>query len=202
MAEMKKDNGGKGTQPKGGSDKPKTAEEKQKIAEEQLKNTVTGKVTGKSLEQQAKEARGEAGDEGKDREKEMLEYKSGEDKQAEKLLEEAFPERKAVDIRLEGRRKFIEKFPEADPNKPSGGFRVEVADDLKGEKLYKGKLTLQSVHEETHERIAFPIVIEGPARGEGYLFYCMKQAHPHAMREHFEIDAENVTDPLLRTRYE
>ena len=95
-------------------------------ASEQEKNAIVGKE--KTLQQQIKEARGEG--EGGEKEKEMLEYEDGADKEAEKLLEEAFPERKAIDIRLESRRKFNEKFG-IDPNAPGTGLIVKISDKFK-----------------------------------------------------------------------
>jgi hypothetical protein len=176
-----------------------TASDYAKAREEQEKNAIVGEETGKTLQQQADEARGE-GDQG-DKAKEMAEYTDGADKEAEKILEEAFPERKATNIRVEANQKFNEKFG-IDPNAPSSRYKVEISD--KGGKLYKGHLTLQSVHADTLEKIAFVVIDDpgSPAHGEEYLFHIMKSAHPQAMREHFEIDAENKTDPLLRSRYE
>jgi len=169
-----------------------------KARQQQVENTIEGKDTGKTITQQTKEARGEEGEEGGKKNKAMLEYSDGADKEAEKILEEAYPERKAIDLRVESRRKFNEKFG-IDPNRGNRIIKTEIAD--KQGKLYKGRLTLHSVHGETYEKLSFP-VNEDVARGEDYLFYVMKNAHPHAMREHFEIDAENESDPNLRSRYE
>jgi len=163
------------------------------------KNIVEGKDTGKTILQQTKEARGEEGEEGDKKNKAMRDYSDGADKEAERILEEAYPERKAIDLRVEARRKFNEKFG-IDP-KGDRIIKVEVSDKMKGDKLYKGRLTLHSVHGETHEKLSFPCH-EDVARGEDYLWYVMKNAHPHAVREHFEIDAENKSDPNLRSRYE
>lgn len=171
-----------------------------KARQAQAENTIVGKDTGKTITEQTKEARGEAGEEGEKKLKAVRDYSDSADKEAEKILEEAYPERKAIDLRVESRRKFNEKFG-IDPNRPESVFKVEISDKLKGEKLYKGRLTLHSVHGETHEKLSFPIH-EDVARGEEYLWYVMKNSHPHAMREYFEIDAENKTDPNLRSRYE
>ena len=67
--------------------------------------------------------------------------------------------------------------------------------------MYKGRLTLRSVHGETGEEIAFPCNIEGYPRGEEYLWQYLKVAHPLALRENFEIDAENKTEPMSRSRF-
>ncbi len=170
-----------------------------KALQMQVENTIEGKDTGKTITQQTKEARGEEGEEGDKKDKAMRDYSDGADKEAEKILEEAYPERKAIDLRVEARRKFNEKFG-IDPNKSDRIIKTEISDKVKG-KLYKGRLTLHSVHGETHEKLSFPCH-EYAARGEDYLWYVMKGAHPHAMREHFEIDAENTSDPNLRSRYE
>jgi hypothetical protein len=171
-----------------------------KARQDQEANAIVGKDTGKTIQQQTKEARGEEGEEGDKKNKAIRDYSDGADKEAEKILEEAYPERKAIDLRVESRRKFNEKFG-IDPNRADRILKVEISDKVKGEKLYKGRLTLHSVHGETHEKLSFPCH-EDVARGEDYLFYVMKNAHPHAMREHFEIDAENTSDPNLRSRYE
>lgn len=187
------DNGGE-TRHAGGGETD--AAKQLKARQEQEKNVVVGEE--KTLEQQIKEARGE--EEGGDKDKAMRDYSDGADKEAEKALEEAFPERKAIDLRVEARRKFNEKFG-IDPNKPDDRFKVEISDKVKDKKLYKGRLTLQSVHGETHERLAF-VTNEDVARGEDYLWYVMKRAHPHAIREFFEVDPENKTEPQYRSRYE
>jgi hypothetical protein len=171
-----------------------------KARQEKEANTIVGKDTGKTIQQQTKEARGEEGDEGDKKNKAMRDYSDGADKEAEKILEEAYPERKAIDLRVEARRKFNEKFG-IDPNRADRIIKVELSDDMKGDKLYKGRLTLHSVHGETHEKLSFPVNEDAP-RGEDYLWYVMKNAHPHAVREHFEIDAENKSDPNLRSRFE
>jgi hypothetical protein len=189
-------------------DEPKRAEREEdsgaakqlKARQEKEQNTIVGKDTGKTIEQQTKEARGEEGDEGDKKNKAIRDYSDGADKEAEKILEEAFPERKAIDLRVEARRKFNEKFG-IDPNRADRIIKVELSDEMKGEKLYKGRLTLHSVHGETHEKLSFPVNEDAP-RGEDYLWYVMKNAHPHAVREYFEIDAENKTDPNLRSRWE
>lgn len=170
-----------------------------KAEADEQKNVVHGKMEAKDVDEQARKARGQEDEDGEGDSKAMRNYSDGRDKQAEKILEEADPYRKAVDLRLESRRDFNEKFG-IDPNAPGSRFKVEKA-DVK-EKLYIGKLTLQSVHGETHEKISFNCEINGYPRGEEYLWYVMKNAHPHAMREHFEIDASNTTDPLLRSRFE
>ena len=141
--------------------------------QEQEENVVVGKE--KDFEQQRKEARGE--EEGSDKEKAMRDYSDGADKEAEKALEEAFPERKAVDLRVEARRKFNEKFG-IDPNRPDARYKTEIADELKGEKLYKGRLTLLSVHGETHERLSWVIQVDGPARGEEYSVVLHEECSP------------------------
>ncbi len=164
------------------------------------KNVVHGKMEAKDVNEQAQKARGEKDDSG-EQSKAMRNYSDSRDKQAEKLLEEAFPERKAVDLRVESRQEFYEKFG-IDPNKPESRFKVEKAEGFKNEKQYIGKLTLHSVHGETHEKISFNTEIFNYPRGEDYLWYVMKNAHPHAIREEFTIDAENKTDPLLRSRFE
>jgi hypothetical protein len=171
-----------------------------KARQEKEENTIVGKDTGKTIQQQTKEARGEEGEEGDKKNKAMRDYSDGADKEAEKILEEAHPERKAIDLRVEARRKFNEKFG-IDPNRADRIIKVELSDDMKGDKLYKGRLTLHSVHGETHEKLSFPVNEDAP-RGEDYLWYVMKNAHPHAVREHFEIDVENKTDPNLRSRFE
>jgi hypothetical protein len=171
-----------------------------KARQEKEENTIVGKDTGKTIQQQTKEARGEEGEEGDKKNKAMRDYSDGADKEAEKILEEAYPERKAIDLRVEARRKFNEKFG-IDPNRGDRILKVELSDKMKGDKLYKGRLTLHSVHGETHEKLSFPVNEDAP-RGEDYLWYVMKNAHPHAVREHFEIDAENKSDPNLRSRFE
>jgi hypothetical protein len=160
------------------------------------KEIVVGKDPGITVDEQAKKARGED----EEKLKKADEATFGNDKEAEKLFEEAFPERKAINLRVEGNLERNEKLG-INRNLPASKFKVELSDEMKGEKLYQGRLTLQSVHGETHEKISFPVV-EDVARGEDYLWYVMKNAHPHAIREHFEIDAENTSDPNLRTRYE
>jgi hypothetical protein len=182
------------------ADEDSGAAKQLKARQEKEENTIVGKDTGKTIQQQTQEARGEEGEEGDKKNKAMRDYSDGADKEAEKILEEAFPERKAIDLRVEARRKFNEKFG-IDPNRPEAIFKVELSDKMKGEKLYKGRLTLHSVHGETHEKLSFAIEEFAP-RGEDYLFYRMKVAHPHALREHFEIDAENKSDPNLRSRFE
>jgi hypothetical protein len=182
------------------SERGEDANKQAKARQEKEEATIVGKDTGKTIAQQTKEARGEEGEEGDQKNKAMQDYSDGADKEAEKILEEAFPERKAIDLRVESRRKFNEKFG-IDPNRADRIIKVELSDKMKGDKLYKGRLTLHSVHGETHESLSFPCT-EEIARGEDYLWYVMKNAHPHAVREHFEIDAENKTDPNLRSRYE
>ena len=167
-------------------------------ADDEQKNVVHGAAKPPDVLEQAKKARGQDDEDG-DQAKAMRNYSDSADKEAEKILEEAFPERKAIDLRFESRRKFNEKFG-IDPNRPASQFKVEKG-DVK-EKMYDGNVTLHSVHGETHEKVSFPFEIRGYPRGEEYLWYVMKQAHPHAMREHFEIDEKNETDPMLRSRFE
>jgi hypothetical protein len=177
-----------------------TKKEDSKNGNDTEKNVVHGKMEAKDVNEQARKARGEEDDSG-DKVKAMRNYSDGRDKQAEKMLEEAFPERKAIDLRVESRQEFNEKFG-IDPNKPDARFKVEKGEGFQGEKQYIGKLTLHSVHGETHEKLSFNCEIYNYPRGEEYLWYVMKNAHPHAIREEFTIDAENKTDPLLRSRFE
>ena len=158
-------------------------------------NVVRGNTRGLTIDQQTKEARGET-DEKEDKEK--AEGKAdGRDKEAEKLLEEAFPERKAINLRVEARREHAKKAG-FDINRPASKFKVEKVG--KG-KQYVGMVTCESVHGETQERISARIELPTP-RGEDYVFYAFQQHHPHATREDFKIDPENKIDPNLRSRYE
>jgi hypothetical protein len=181
-------------------DEQTSASKQLKARQEQEENTIVGENTGKTIQQQTEEARGEAGQDDNEKSKAIRDYSDGADKEAEKILEEAYPERKAINLRVESRRKFNEKFG-IDPNRGNRIIKVEISEEMKGEKLYRGKLTLHSVHGETHEKLSFPCE-EFASRGEDYLWYVMKNAHPHAMREHFKIDSENTSDPNLRSRYE
>ena len=175
-------------------EKPERAEKEDEGADEE-KNVVRGDTHGKTIEQQTKEARGE-GDEKEDKKK--LEGKAdGRDKEAEKILEEAFPERKAINLRVDARRDHAKALG-FDVNRPERVFKVEKVDQGK---QFVGMVTCESVHGETHERISARIELPTP-RGEEYVWYAFKQHHPHAMREEFKIDADNKIDPNLRTRYE
>lgn len=66
-------------------------------------------------------------------------------------------------------------------------------------KKYQGDLTASSVHADTGEKISIRMHIPTPVTEEGV--WNRFQAHYGnvALRDHFEIDPENVTDPMLRT---
>lgn len=152
----------------------------------------------KDVVEQTKTARKEKG---VDVAKLQRDYSDGRDKQAEKILEEAHPERKAVDLRIASREEFLEKAGEVPGTKGSGHpgmFKVEKS-DVK-HKMYIGQVTGHSVHRQTLEKLSYPIVLSSPS-GEEYVWHCFQTYHPDALREEFEIDDKNETDPNLRSKY-
>jgi hypothetical protein len=70
-----------------------------------------------------------------------------------------------------------------------------------GEQLYQGIITCTGVSWETGQTVSAQIEIPNPVTKEG-VFYRFRQYHPSVKQEGFEIDTENVSDPLLRTSLE
>jgi hypothetical protein len=71
----------------------------------------------------------------------------------------------------------------------------------KGKTFYVGPLTCHSTHAETGEPISVKMDIGDPMLEEG-AWRAFQAHHPMAVREDFEIDAENTTDPNLRSHKE
>lgn len=157
-------------------------------------DVIKGDDHGKDVIEQTKEARGEDGDKGIDP------GKAGSAASKPPYTDEM----KARDAQIKEREQYLEDNgidPDQDRNNPGGGLKkVEMADTKA--RLYQGMVTVTGVHGDTHEKISARIDLP-VATGE----YGVKRAffahHPAASREEeITIDAENVTDPNLRSRYE
>lgn len=69
------------------------------------------------------------------------------------------------------------------------------------ETLYQGKFTLHARAAATGEPVSVVCEQVEPCTEDG-LFYHFLQYHPSAIRSTFKIDADNRTDPTLRTHLE
>lgn len=67
--------------------------------------------------------------------------------------------------------------------------------------LYQGKITMHAVAGATGEKVSVVAVQAEPTTEHG-LFHHFLQYHPSAIRDTFEVDPDNETDPTLRTSLE
>lgn len=67
--------------------------------------------------------------------------------------------------------------------------------------LYQGDLTLHAIAGATGQPVSIKMTQAEPTTEDG-VFHSMQAYHPSAIRDTFKIDAENKTDPTLRTYLE
>ena len=160
------------------------------MAKSKKDETIKGDAHGKSALDQAKEAREE--------EAPKPNEKIG--KKGLHATEEALtPQQEAVNVKHAERTEYLESAGVASnqvrPDGTAGGWKT--GKKVEGP-MYQGDITARSVSFETGEEVSARMHIPNPVTEEG-VWYRFKAHHDSAMREHFEIDESNTSDPLLAT---
>lgn len=90
---------------------------------------------------------------------------------------------------------------EKDKEEPTNEFGgIHKVGERKITKMYVGDITAKSVSSETGEEISIRMHIPTPVTEEGVWTRFLAH-HASAIRDEFEIDETNTTDPMLRTSF-
>jgi hypothetical protein len=149
-------------------------------------------VAEKTVQEQAKEARGE-------------EDKKEDDGGDAGLKPSTFPNEDEIKHKDEAKEARVEHLKSLgiDAENPQGNGMHKVEPDAHDEPMYSGVVTVTSVSGEyDNAKISTRIGIGPVPRGLAWLKYAFKQHFPSANVEAmFEVDPENKEDPLYRTRF-